>query len=97
MFTDEETLPWVKDKIRKTTNHTIETNADLYGAIHCLCSDHRGMEIYMKAYKCDEKQGLIVNLHRGLSDAVEILEAIGHDCTDLKEHLTKAEQVLGLQ
>jgi hypothetical protein len=97
MFTDEEALPWVKEKIRKTTSHEIETNADLYGAMHCLCSDHRGMEMYIKAYKCDEKQGLIVNLHRGLSDAVEILEAIGHDCTDLREHLSKADQVLGLK
>lgn len=96
MFTDEEALPWVKEKIRKTTSHKIDDNGDLYGAMHCLCSDHRSMEVYIKAYKCDEKQGVIVNLHRGLSDAITSLECLKVDCTDLREHLKRAEQALGL-
>lgn len=96
MFTDEETLPWVKEKIRKTTSHKIEDNGDLYGAMHCLCADHRSVQVYIKAYKCEEKQGVIVNLHRGLSDAIKSLEILKVDCTDLREHLKRAEQVLGL-
>jgi len=97
MFTDEEALQWVKKKIRKSTSHKIEDNGDLFGAMHCLCSDHRSVEVYMKAYKCDEKQGVIVNLHRGLSDAIALLESVGADCTEHREHLKRAEQVLGLQ
>lgn len=97
MFTDEETLPWVKEKIRKTTSHKIETNADLYGAMHCLCSDHRSMEVYIKAYKCEEKQGLIVNLSRGLQEAVERLEGNGEDCSELREVLAKANEILGVK
>jgi hypothetical protein len=96
MFTDEETLPWVKETIRKTTSHKIDTNADLYGAMHCLCSDNRSMEVYIKAYKCEEKQGVIVNLHRGLTDAITMLEILKVDCSDLRKHLQKAEEVLGL-
>jgi len=87
MFTDEETLPWIKEKIRKTTSHKIETNADLYGVMHCLCSDNRSMEVYIKSYKCEEKQGLIVNLSRGLQEAVERLEGNGENCEELREVL----------
>lgn len=96
MFTDEETLPWVKNKIRTCTDLKIENNGDLYGAMHVLCSDRHGMETYIKAYKCNEKQGVIVNLHRGLSDAIASLECLKVDCTDLREHLKRAEQFLGL-
>jgi hypothetical protein len=97
MFTDEEALPWVKNKIRMTTSHEIESNADLYGAMHCLCADHRGMEVYIKAYKCEEKQGVIVNLHRGLSDAIVMLECLAIDCSEFREHLKRAEQFLELK
>jgi hypothetical protein len=97
MFTDEEALPWVKNKIRTTTSHEIESNADLYGAMHCLCSDHRSVEVYIKAYKCDETQGVIVNLHRGLSDAIVMLECLAIDCSELRDHLSRAEQSLGLK
>lgn len=97
MFTDEETLPWVKKKIQTCTNLKAETNSDLYGAMHCLCSDHRSMEVYIKAYKCEEKQGVIVNLSRGLQEAVERLEGNGENCEELRAVLKKADEVLGVK
>jgi hypothetical protein len=97
MFTDEEALPWVKRKIQATTTLKAETNSELYGAMHVLCSDWHGMQQYIKAYKCEEKQGLIVNLSRGLQEAVDRLEGNGENCEELREVLRKADQVLGLQ
>ena len=94
MFTDEETLPWVKQKIQKTTTLRAETNSELYGAMHVLCSDWHGMQQYIKAYKCNEKQALIANLSRGLQEAVERLEGNGENVEELRAVLKKVDEVL---
>jgi len=97
MFTDEETLPWIKRKIQSSTDLKAETNSQLYGAMHVLCADRHGMETYIKAYKCEEKQGLIVNLSRGLQEAVERLEANGENCEELRAVMKKADEILGIE
>ena len=94
MFTDQETLPWVKNKIRSCTDLKIETNGDLYGAMHCLCADRHGMETYIKAYKCDAKQGVIANLRRGLADAIYMLEELGACAESLRQIAENADSVL---
>jgi hypothetical protein len=94
MFTDEETLPWVKNKIRTCTDLKIESNGDLYGAMHVLCSDRHGMETYIKAYRCNDKQGVIANLRRCLTDAITMLECVKVDCSALREQLAQADKVL---
>jgi hypothetical protein len=94
MFTDEEALPWVKNKIQTCTDLKIENNRDLYGAMHVLCSDRHGMETYVKAYKCDDKQGVIANLRRGLADAIYMLEELGACTTSLRQIAKKADEAL---
>jgi hypothetical protein len=94
MFTDEEALPWVKNKIQTCTDLKIENNRDLYGAMHVLCSDRHGMETYVKAYKCDDKQGVIANLRRGLADAIYMLEELRACTTSLRQVAKKADEAL---
>jgi hypothetical protein len=95
MFTDEETLPWVKNKIAVTTTLKAETNSELYGAMHILCSEWQGMERYTKAYKCDQKQGLIANLAGDLGRAIDRLEALGQECSEMRATLAKTDEILG--
>lgn len=97
MFTDEETLPWIKNKIAGTTTLKAETNADVYGAMHVLCAEWQGMERYTKAYKCDQKQGLIANLAGDLQRAIDRLEAVGQDCSELRATIVKTDEILGCE
>jgi len=95
MFTDAETLPWVKNKIAVTTTLKAETNSELYGAMHILCSEWQGMERYTKAYKCNQKQGLIANLAGDLQRAIDRLESLGQECSEMRDTLAKVDEILG--
>ena len=95
MNNNEETLEWVKLKI-KAIGLKADTNRDVYGSMHILDSGYRGMEYYIKSYKCDEKQGLIANLAYDLQEAIIKLEECGKDCTGFKNTILKASETLGI-
>lgn len=96
MDSDKEMLKWVRDKIHATTNLKAETNRELYGAMHVLCSDRGQMDRYIRAYKCNEKQGVIANLSDALQRAIEQLEASGQDAGEFRAAMKKADEVLGV-
>lgn len=97
MFTDEEALPWVKRKIAATTTMTPKSNLELYGSMHVLCNAWQDMERYVKAYKCDQKQGLIANLAGDLQRAIDRLESLGQQCDEMRATLAKIDEILGCQ
>jgi hypothetical protein len=91
---DKETLGWVKNKIALTLNRPIETRPDVYGAMRVLCSERDGYDRYVKAYRCDDKQGMIANLSVALQQAINQLEALGQDCAALTATLTECDERL---
>lgn len=93
--TNEETLEWVKRKI-KAIGLKADSNRDVYGSMHILDSGYRGMEYYIKSYKCDKKQGLIANLAHNLQEAVTQLEECGKDCSAFKATILKTSEILGI-
>jgi len=95
MSADEETLAWVKNKIAITTGHPVETRSEVYGSMHVLCSGWQGHERYVKAYRCDDKQGMIANLSVGLQQAIDRLEALEQDCGELRTILIECDEILG--
>lgn len=93
MITDEEVLPWIRKKL-ETIGLKSETNADIYGAMHILGSDRRGMEAYMRAYKCELKQGVIANLTAALHQASDALEHYGLSADDYRTILKNADEFM---
>lgn len=44
------------------------------GTLHVVCSGHHGMQTYIKAFRCDDKQGEIARLTVDLAEAREKME-----------------------
>ena len=61
-----EQRQWVCRKLGLPENATWQI---LYGQMHITCSDAYGMKAYIKAYKCDDKQGEIARLSVQLDTA----------------------------
>ena len=71
-----------------------DSKSHIYGAMHFLDSDHNAMERYTRAYKCDEKQGLIANLSADLALAIDRLELRREDCSLYRETIAKVDETL---
>lgn len=93
MIADEEVLPWIRRKL-EVIGLESDTNAKVYGSMHILGSDRRGMEAYMRAFKCEHKQGVIANLTAGLILACDRLENAGLDASDFRKVLLDADTIL---
>ncbi len=92
-FTDEETLLWIKGKLAHA-GLLSATNRDVYGSMHILASDRQGMEAYIRAYKCDHKQGVIANLTAALHVAVDTIDRLGGDSSDLRSIMEASDTIL---
>jgi hypothetical protein len=61
----QEEAAWVRAKLglpADTPANSGKQEATLYGTLHVLCSHAHGYETYIKAFKCDDKQGEIARL-----------------------------------
>jgi len=92
-FTDDETLSWIRAKIA-TTGLLSVTNRDVYGSMHILAADRRGMEAYIRSAKCEHKQGVIANLTAGLHSACDTIDSLDGDSYELRNILECCEKSL---
>lgn len=57
-----EALAWIRKKLGLAADTEMFTGAPNTIAGALLCSDAHGMQTYIQAYKCDNKQGEIARL-----------------------------------
>lgn len=71
----EEAL-WIRRKLELPDDtEFLSGKQSLAGQMHVVCSDAFGYRTYIKAYKCDDKQGEIARLTVRNAELVEVLEA----------------------
>jgi len=77
MPTDSEALSWIRRKLKLPENAEMFTGKDtIAGALHVLCSNAHGYRAYIKAFKCDDKQGEIARLTVQRNELLNMMKAI---------------------
>jgi hypothetical protein len=62
--TNAQALAWIRRKLGLAPDTPMFHGGGptIAGTLHVLCSDAHGMQAYIRAYKCDDKQGEIARL-----------------------------------